>query len=175
MCRSPNFVSIDASLFWPEIGENRQRVSFYIIVNCIHIQPHCKNQVCARMWGKKKLQMGWQKIQSIVFNLLNMSRSIGWSPCPHTSMTSSQAHSCQVVWDANNIIAHVKRVVIVSCPVMKKVLQLSINSCMPKCTFPPTLDSSFFYSCIEHETQQVISIWSVGFFHHILSWLNNLP
>jgi hypothetical protein len=69
----------------------------------------------------------------------------------------------------------VKRVVIVSCPVMKKVLQLSINSCMPKCTFPPTLDSSFFYSCIEHETQQVISIWSVGFFHHILSWLNNLP
>jgi hypothetical protein len=70
----------------------------------------------------------------------------------------------------------VRRVVIVSCPAMKKVLQLSINSCMPKWTFPPTLDSSFFYSWIEHETQQVISIWSVvGFFHHILSWLNNLP
>ncbi len=91
------------------------------------------------MWGKKKLQMGWQKIQNIVFNLLNMSKSIGWSPCPHTSMTSSQAHSCQVVWDANNIIAHVRRVVVVSCPTMKKVLQLSINGCMPKWTFPPLI------------------------------------
>jgi hypothetical protein len=36
-------------------------------------------------------------------------------------------------------MAHVRRVEVVSCPAMKKVLQLSINACMPKWTFPPLI------------------------------------
>jgi hypothetical protein len=51
------------------------------------------------------------------------------------------AKLCQVVWDANNIMVHVRRIV-VSCPT-KKVLQLSINGCMPKSTIPPWIVISY--------------------------------
>jgi hypothetical protein len=40
-------------------------------------------------------------------------------------------------------MAHVRRVEVVSCHAMKKVLQLSINACMPKWTFPPLIAFSY--------------------------------
>jgi hypothetical protein len=62
-------------------------------------------------------------------------------------MTSSRARSCHVVWDANNIMVHVRKVFDESFPVKKKVLQLSITCCMLKWTSPP-LVVVFFYVAV---------------------------
>jgi hypothetical protein len=40
-------------------------------------------------------------------------------------------------------MVHVKKVVVVFCLAKKNVLQLSINGCMPKWTFPPFAKVSF--------------------------------